>query len=189
MSIFSTTVMAFSMSADAFAVSIAKGIKLPNTRLREALRIGALFGLVEGVTPLIGWMLGVAASGFIQAIDHWIAFTILSLVGGKMIYESLRTAPPEDARPAEPYKAGRLLLTAVGTSLDAMAIGVTLAFLNVNILLVSGVIGLATFLMVTLGVLAGQFLGAKMGRLAETLGGLGLLFIGTKILFEHLGYV
>jgi putative Mn2+ efflux pump MntP len=186
MSILSTTILAFSMSADSFAAAISRGIKIRKPNLPQALRIGAVFGIVEAITPVIGWLLGMAANSFITAVDHWIAFIILSIVGGKMLMESL-SAPEEDANP----KGGlpMLILTAIGTSIDAMAVGVTLAFIDVNIWLSALAIGFATFLMATLGIMTGHYIGHRAGKWAEAIGGLGLIFIGTWILLEHLGYL
>lgn len=184
MNLIANTVLAFSMSADAFAVAVCKGAAIQKPRLKDALRIGAVFGCVEALTPIIGWLLGLAASSFIEAIDHWIAFGILTLIGGKMIFEGLQNKCPEEKKS---HKFHILALTAIGTSIDAMAVGVTLALLNANILLISAMIGMATFTMVTIGIMTGHYVGTKAGRVAEFLGGLCLILIGSKILTEHLG--
>jgi len=183
MNLFSIVVLAFSMSADAFAAALGKGSVLDRVRLGDALRVGLVFGIVEAITPVIGWAAGLAASAYITAIDHWIAFGLLSAIGGKMIWDSMRH-PTEPAR-AKRHSFGLLLMTAIGTSIDAMAVGVTLAFLNANIVVTALAIGLATFVMATIGILLGRVLGEKFGRIAETLGGVGLILIGTKILIEH----
>lgn len=185
MSMLSHTALAFSMSADAFAASVGKGVKLQRPRLSEALRIGAIFGVVEAITPLIGWAVGLAASRYIAAVDHWIAFAILLLVGGHMLYEAAQPAEP-DAEPKS-HKLSVLIFTAIGTSIDAMAVGVSLALLDVNILLMALMIGGATFLMASIGIMTGHYLGLRAGKAAEALGGLCLIAIGCKILFEHLG--
>ena len=184
MSIVSTTVLAFSMSADAFAASISKGAALQKPRLRDAAFIGLVFGGVETITPIIGWVAGLAASSFITSIDHWIAFLILGAVGGKMLFEGLQA---HKEKPAEPQRrTGRLVLTAIGTSIDAMAVGVTLAFMDLNIWVSALAIGFATFLMATIGIMTGHYIGAKAGRAAEALGGLALISIGSNILWQHL---
>jgi putative Mn2+ efflux pump MntP len=185
MSMISNTVIAFSMSADAFAASIGKGVALRKPTLKCALRIGFIFGLVETITPLIGWALGMMASGFISAIDHWVAFVILAAIGGKMIYEGLQREEEEERK--ETHGLLILILTAIGTSIDAMAVGVTLALMDVNIWMMALMIGGATFLMSTIGVMTGHLIGTKAGRGAEILGGLCLIGIGAKILLEHLG--
>jgi putative Mn2+ efflux pump MntP len=171
------------MSADAFAAALAKGAALDRPRLSEALRTGFVFGIIEAITPLIGWAAGLAASSYITAIDHWIAFTLLTALGAKMIWESVR-------RPDAPRKPSRhslrvLVATAIGTSIDAMAVGVTLAFIDADIVATVLAIGCATFLMTTVGILIGRLMGERFGRIAEAIGGIGLIVIGTKILIEH----
>jgi manganese efflux pump family protein len=183
MNLLSLIALAFSMSADAFAAALSKGAALNRPRFSQALRIGLLFGIVEGITPAIGWAAGVAAHTYIAAFDHWTAFLILGAIGAKMIWESLKPRQ-EEAGPSRQSFA-ILLLTAIGTSIDAMAAGVTLAFLNVNIAVAAAAIGLATFMMATLGIMIGRLAGAVFGRVAEGLGGVGLMLIGTKILIEH----
>jgi putative Mn2+ efflux pump MntP len=180
---FSIVVLAFSMSADAFAAALGKGSALDRPRLGDALRIGLVFGIVEAITPAIGWAAGLVASTYITAIDHWIAFPLLSAIGGKMFWDGTRR-PTEQARPQR-HSFGLLLMTAIGTSIDAMAVGVTFAFLNANIVVTALTIGLTTFVMATIGFLLGRVLGEKFGRIAEILGGVGLILIGTKILIEH----
>lgn len=183
MSILSNTLLAFSMSADAFAAAVSKGTSITKPQLSYALRVGAVFGAVETFTPLVGWLIGKAASGFIQEIDHWVAFTILAGIGCKMMYESL-----QKDRPEKPDRHGLkvLLLTAFGTSIDAMAVGAGLALLEVNIIMMALMIGMATFTMATIGIMAGHYLGMRAGRIAEALGGLCLIGIGSAILMEHL---
>ncbi len=188
MSIVSTTILAFSMSADAFAVSVAKGAALKHPRWREALRCGAIFGVVEAITPIVGWCLGLAASRYIAAIDHWVAFVILAIVGGKLVWESMH-ADAEETEKTKRHGLGMLVFTAVGTSIDALAVGVTLAFLDANIWINAAAIGSATFLMATIGIKAGHYLGSKTGKYAELGGGLALIAIGAHILLSHLGYL
>lgn len=187
MSFVSNTVLAFSMSADAFAASIGKGVALRKPSVGYALKIGALFGGIEAMTPLIGWVIGLAASRYIASIDHWVAFTILGLIGLKMIHESFACNEAEEK--SETHKVGLLVLTAIGTSIDSMAVGVTLALLNADILVIAGMIGFATFLMVTIGIMAGHYLGCRAGKIGEVLAGVCLIVIGSKILLEHLGYL
>jgi manganese efflux pump family protein len=184
MSIVSNSIIALSMSADAFAAAIGKGVVLQKPKLSYAMRIGLIFGGVETITPIIGWLLGLMASSFIAAIDHWVAFAILSIIGGKMIYEGLQS---HEVERKESHKLSVLILTAIGTSIDAMAIGATLALLNVNIWIMAAMIGAATFTMATIGVMTGHYIGTKAGKAAEILGGLCLIAIGTKILLDHLG--
>lgn len=175
------------MSADAFAVSVCKGASLQNPRLREAFRSGAIFGVVEAITPIIGWLIGLAASKHIEAIDHWVAFFILGVVGLKLMYEGIFGAEEEE-KPRS-HSLGMLIVTAIGTSIDAMAVGVTLAFLPVNIWVSAAAIGTATCLMVTIGIMTGHYIGSKIGKYAEILGGIGLIAIGTLILCEHMKWI
>jgi putative Mn2+ efflux pump MntP len=178
-----TVVLAFSMSADAFAAALGKGAALEKPRLSEALRTGVVFGVIEAITPVMGWAAGLAASSYITAIDHWIAFALLAAIGGKMIWESAR---PSDGRCKPDRHSLRILVaTAIGTSIDAMAVGVTLAFIDGDIVVTALAIGCATFSMATAGILIGRLIGAKFGRIAEAIGGFGLIVIGAQILIEH----
>lgn len=180
------TALAFSMSADAFAVSLCKGVALKRPRPVYAFRVGMIFGSIEALTPVIGWAVGMVAGKFIASIDHWVAFVILAGIGSKMIHESLGGKEEEKC---EVHKPHRLVLTAIGTSIDSMAVGVTLGLIEVNIWIIAAMIGVATCLMTTIGILAGHYVGLKAGRIAELLGGVCLIAIGTKILCEHMGWV
>lgn len=186
MSPFSILILALGMSVDALIASVGRGAAAGRPTVTTALRTGIVFGVVEAITPLIGWGLGVAASQFVQAVDHWIAFGLLAAVGGRMALHALRRDVEADAEtPRGGF--GTLIATAIGTSLDAMAVGVSLAFLEVNIVVIALAIGLATMVMSTGGVLAGRFIGARFGRYAEIAGGIALIGLGFSILVEHLG--
>jgi putative Mn2+ efflux pump MntP len=146
-----------------------------------------VFGVIEAITPLIGWGLGLAAAGFVEAVDHWIAFVLLSLVGGKMIWEAAKPHTDDD----DAASSGRggllaLVMMAVGTSIDAAAVGVSLAFIGVNIVPVALSIGCATFVMTTIGMTIGRAIGARFGKIAEVVGGIALIGLGIGILVEHL---
>lgn len=188
MSLYATLILAFAMSMDAFAAAVGKGAALHRPTLKEAIRTGLIFGVIEALTPLIGWAIGLAASQFIMAWDHWVAFTLLLVLGARMVMEGLRRPQQEEEKPS-PRRHGFLLLatTAVATSLDAMAVGVGLAFLQVNILLTALTIGAATTIMAASGILLGRFIGPVMGKWAEVVGGIVLIGIGCSILVEHLG--
>jgi putative Mn2+ efflux pump MntP len=185
----SILLLAFAMSTDAFAAAVGKGSALLKPRWSEALRTGAIFGVIEALTPLAGWALGYAASDYVKAWDHWIAFVLLLVLGGRMLLGALRAAHGEEE--AKPARHGFWLLVATGfaTSIDAMAVGVGLAFLDVSITTVALAIGLATFAMVTLGVMVGRLLGSIAGRWAEAVGGVLLIGIGSVILYEHLSAI
>jgi putative Mn2+ efflux pump MntP len=186
MNLVSTTLLALAMSTDAFAAAVGKGTALQKPRWSEALRTGLIFGAIEACTPLLGWLLGYAAAGLVKAWDHWIAFSVLGALGLRMLWAALQKS--DEAPAAKPERHGFWLLAVTGfaTSIDAMAVGVGLAFLDVEILPVAAAIGLATFAMVSLGVMVGRVLGAIAGRWAEAIGGLLLIGIGSVILFEHL---
>ncbi|MBA6243249.1 MULTISPECIES: manganese efflux pump MntP [Psychrobacter] len=180
--------LALSMSTDAFSVAISKGASLKNPRFTEAFRMGVIFGTIEAITPIIGWLIGHSATSFIdasfiEAWDHWVAFVILFALGLHMLYEGMK--PSDEAAPSR-HSFFKLALTAFGTSIDAMAVGVSLAFVKVNILLAAGLIGLATTVMVTLGVMLGKVLGSLIGHRAEVFGGVMLIAIGAWILLSHL---
>jgi putative Mn2+ efflux pump MntP len=183
MSFLPVLLLALSMSADAFAAALGKGARLNRPGLGEALRTGLIFGSIEAVTPVIGWALGKGASRFIADFDHWIAFGLLIAIGGKMIWDSLQRAEAEEK--PQRHTLAALAFTAVGTSIDALAVGVTLALIGANIIVNALAIGAATFTMVTIGVMTGRYLGEKFGRYAEAAGGVLLIVIGIKILLEH----
>lgn len=181
----SILLIGLAMSTDAFAAAVGKGAAMQRPGFGLALRTGALFGLVEGSTPVLGWLLGTAAARYVTAWDHWIAFGLLLLLGLHMIWHGIR---PDSAESA-PRRHGlwSMLVLALGTSIDAMAVGVSLAFLDVPIAVVALVIGLCTMVMVTIGILLGRVFGALVGRRAELAGGIVMIVIGAAILHEHLG--
>jgi putative Mn2+ efflux pump MntP len=179
--------LALAMSTDAFAAALGKGAAMEKPRFFQALRIGLLFGCIEAITPIIGWALGSLASKWISQWDHWVAFFLLLGLGGHMIWAGLHGDDDEEGGSAAPQSVVALALTAVATSIDAMAVGVGLAFINVNIVYAALSIGLATTVMVTIGVLLGRMLGAAIGKKAEIVGGVVLILVGAAILHEHLG--
>ena len=188
MSALSTALLSLSMSADAFAVSLGRGACYAKPRLLDAARTGAVFGCVEACAPVLGWLLGSIASSFIERVDHWFAFGILAVVGAKMIFESVSKNEACDCEGAGRTPSPLLLVvTAIGTSIDSMAVGVSLAFIEANILVTALCIGVATFTMSTTGIMIGHVIGTKLGRWAEAVGGVCLMGIGTKIVLEHLG--
>lgn len=177
--------LALAMSTDAFAAAVGKGASLHKPCLREALRTGAIFGTIEAITPVIGWAAGLAAAQFVQEWDHWIAFTLLLGLGLRMIWSGVREAEEVEEKPTQ-HSFWLLAITAVATSIDALAVGVGLAFINVNIISAALAIGLATMIMVTIGVMLGRVMGAVIGKRAEIIGGVVLIGIGSVILHEHL---
>lgn len=185
MNIISTVLIALAMSTDAFAAAVSKGAALHKPKMSEALRTGFIFGGIESITPLIGWGIGSIATKYVAAWDHWIAFTLLVVLGLHMIYEGLQTPDPTEDKPSQ-HSFIILAITAFATSIDAMAVGVSLAFVDVKIIFTAAAIGLATFTMVTIGVMLGRVLGLLVGKRAEILGGVILIAIGSYILYEHL---
>jgi len=180
-----TASLALAMSTDAFAAAVGKGAALQRPHLREALRTGLIFGVIEGLTPLLGWVLGNAAAPYVQAWDHWIAFVLLAVLGLRMIREGFSAPDLEDDKPAS-HGFWRLAITGVATSIDALIVGAGLAFIDANIVVTAAAIGFATFVMVTIGVMLGRGLGALVGKRAEIMGGLVLIVIGSLILYQHL---
>lgn len=186
MNLTATLLLALGMSMDAFAASIGKGATLHKPKFSEALRTGLIFGVIEMLTPLIGWGLGMLASQFVMAWSHWVAFILLVFLGGRMMLEGIRGGDDDEEQEA-PRRHGFWLLvtTAIATSLDAMAVGVGLAFLKVNIITTAVAIGCATFMMSTLGMMVGRFIGPMLGKRAEILGGVVLIAIGVQIMYAH----
>lgn len=187
----SVAVLAFGMSADACAAAMARGAST-RPSFSSAIKGGLVFGAIETLTPILGWALGLAASGYVAAIDHWVAFGLLAIVGGKMTIEgAARIGQPgvSDVENEDGVRAGyvTLVLTAIATSIDAAAVGVTLALVSVNIVSVALAIGLTTFVLATAGMLVGRSFGARFGPIVELIGGIGLIAIGTGILMEHTG--
>ena len=178
MNISATILLAFGMSMDAFAASIGKGATLHKPKFSDALRTGLIFGAIETLTPLIGWGLGMLASQFVLEWNHWIAFVLL-------VIEGFRGNGDEDDAPLQRHGFWLLVTTAIATSLDAMAVGVGLAFLQVNIIATALAIGCATLNMSTLGMMVGRFIGPLLGKRAEILGGIVLIGIGAQILWAH----
>lgn len=182
-------VLSLSMSTDAFAAAVGRGAS-HRPALGQALRAGLVFGVIEAITPIIGWSLGLIAAGLIEKIDHWIAFALLAVVGAHMIKEGL--SKPEAAGEGAPSRRSGLLAlvaTAVGTSIDAAAVGVGLAFIGANIWVIAASIGFTTFVLTTTGMLIGKAVGVRFGKTAELLGGVALIGIGLLILAEHLGWI
>ena len=175
--------VAVGLSMDAFAVSVCKGLSVPRATLRHSLICGVYFGLFQGLMPLLGWLLGVQFQSMITSIDHWIAFVLLAIIGGNMIRESREEGEDVDCS----FTPRAMLPLAVATSIDALAVGVTFAFLKVLILPAVAFIGVTTFLLSAVGVRVGAVFGARFRSGAELAGGVILVLMGLKILVEHLG--
>ncbi len=173
---------AFGLSMDCFAVALAAGIPGGPGRFRIAARVALAFGAFQGGMPVIGWLAGESVIGYISGIDHWIAFLLLAIVGVRMLWEGVSGG---EARTVS-LETGPLLLLAVATSIDALAVGISFAFLDTGILLPCLVIGLLTFAVSLSGALLGGVASERWGRVTEILGGVVLIGIGVRILIGHL---
>lgn len=189
MGILELLLIGVSLSMDAFAVSLCQGLSMPRLNWRHASVIALFFGGFQALMPVIGWLLGSQFAGYIQSFDHWVAFFLLLIIGGNMVREAF--APEEEAEDGcsagEHLDLKRLFLMAIATSIDALAIGVTFAFLEVVILEAAAVIGVTTFVISLLGVAIGNCFGTRYQKRAEITGGVILILLGAKILLEHLG--
>lgn len=184
MSLLSLFILAVGLSMDACAVSICKGLAMPKATLKKSMIVGLWFGGFQALMPAIGYLLGSQFEQYIVNIDHWIAFVLLAFIGGNMVKESLSHCPDE----ADDSLAIKdMFLLAVATSIDALAVGVTFAFLQVQIIPAVSFIGVVTFTLSTLGVKVGNIFGCRYKSKAELTGGIILILMGAKILLEHLG--
>ncbi len=179
--------LSLGLSVDAFAAALGKGATCDRPRFAQALRIGSVFGLFEAISPAIGWLIGRAVAGWVNSIGAWVAFALLAAVGGHMLWVAWADGHDEKGDDTR-KRAGsiRLALTAVATSIDAMAVGVSLAVLHVDILPACLVIGVVTTTVATTGVLLGRQAGERLGATAEALGGIVLIGVGALLLSQHL---
>ena len=183
MSVWELLIIAVGLSMDAFAVSICKGLSVQKIHLRYAFIVGLYFGGFQALMPALGYFLGTCFQDAITAYDHWIAFILLGIIGINMIREALNK---EEESCDASLAMGSMLLLAIATSIDALAVGVTFAFLQVQILPAISLIGLITFILSVIGVKTGAIFGCRYKSRAELTGGCILLLMGTKILIEHL---
>ncbi len=183
MSLFELFILAVGLSMDAMAVAICKGLSVQKLKARHALITGLYFGGFQAAMPLVGYFLGKQFRSYITNIDHWIAFILLALIGANMIKESFGSAEEVNAS----FSPRAMLPMAIATSIDALAVGVTFAFLQVKIVLAVSFIGVITFSLSMVGVLIGHIFGARYKSRAELVGGIVLILMGLKILLEHLG--
>lgn len=176
-------ILAVGLSMDAFAVAICKGLSIEKLKFKHAVWVGLWFGAFQALMPLAGYFLGAQFSDRITAVDHWIAFALLAVIGGNMIKEAFSS---EGENSDACLSAKAMFPLAVATSVDALAVGVTLAFLNVNIAAAVSFIGIVTFVISSVGVKIGNVFGAKYKSKAEIAGGIILILLAVKILIEHL---
>lgn len=184
MDLFTLFILAVGLSMDAFAVSICKGLAMKKATKKDMLTVGVWFGGFQALMPAIGYLLGSTFKDKITAIDHWIAFILLGLIGANMIKEALSK---EEENTSSSLKFKDMFMLAIATSIDALAVGITFSFLNVNIIFAVTFIGITTFLISAVGVKIGNIFGTKYKSKAEITGGVILILLGFKILFEHLG--
>lgn len=189
MSLIEVFMIGVSLSMDAFAVAICKGLNMKKINYLHTVIIALFFGGFQALMPLIGWLLGRQFQKYIANIDHWIIFALLALIGGNMIKESFGNNEDDSCDScAEKLNLKELTLMSIATSIDALAIGITFAFLKVSILPSVILIGCTTFTLSLIAVFIGNYFGAKYKNKAEFVGGLVLILIGTKTLLEHLGF-
>lgn len=181
--------MGVGLSMDAFAVSVCKGLAMRKVNKKQAIVIGLFFGGFQALMPLLGWSLGIQFEQYITSIDHWIAFILLGFIGGKMIVEAVK---PDDESVEvkemdQPLNIKEMFVLAIATSIDALAVGITFAFLGYPIVESIVIIGITTFVISIIGVYIGNFFGSMYKKKAELAGGIILVLLGNKILLEHLG--
>ena len=186
---FTLLLMGVGLSMDAFAVSICKGLSMRKVNKKQCLVIGLFFGGFQALMPFIGWVLGSQFEQYITSIDHWIAFILLGFIGGKMVVEAIRDKDEavEVGKMDPPLDLKEMFILAIATSIDALAVGITFAFLQVPIVEAVSIIGITTFVISVIGVYVGNFFGNRYKKKAELAGGIILILIGVKILLEHLG--
>lgn len=186
MSIWEILLIGAGLSMDAFAVSVCKGLASGKPKPIHYLCVALWFGGFQALMPSLGYLLGSAFEKYITAVDHWIAFVLLGLIGGKMLYDGIKN---DDEKTDTSFGFKSMLLLAVATSIDALAIGITFALMEVNIFIAAAIIGVTTALISAAGLKAGSVFGAKYKARAEIAGGIILILIGIKILLEHLDVI
>lgn len=186
MGFFEIVLIGLGLAMDAFAVSICKGLSMKKMNWKNAIIIALYFGIFQALMPIIGYFLGTTFSNLVENVDHWIAFILLAIVGGNMIKDSF---DDECEKRNEKVDFKTMIVLAIATSIDALAVGVTFAFFKTNIILSVFIIGIITFILSLVGVKIGNRFGDKFQNKAELTGGIILIIIGTKILLEHLGII
>lgn len=175
------------LSMDAFAIAICKGLGMRKLNLKQGVVIALFFGGFQALMPMLGWLLGSQFEAYIVSVDHWIAFVLLSFIGGKMIWDAVKGG--DDGEGSYGFSIKELFLLSIATSIDALAVGVTFAFLRTPILSSAFIIGCTTFVISLAGVFIGHKFGSRFEKGAEITGGVMLILIGFKILLEHLGII
>lgn len=182
--IIQAVMLGIGLAMDAFSVSVSDGMLLGRVKLKNAIKIALFFGVFQFIMPVLGYLAGTTFSGIIEAYDHFVAFALLAIIGGKMIFEAFGDEEKESS-PTDPLAFKTLLILAVATSIDALAVGITFATLQAPVITSSAIIGIVTFAISLSGVYLGGKFGDIFGRKASVIGGLILIAIGAKILIEH----
>lgn len=186
MGILEILLLSIGLAMDAFAVSICKGLSMKKMNWKNAVIIALYFGIFQAVMPLIGYFLGMTFESIVTTFDHWVAFALLTLIGGGMIKDSF---DDEEEKKNDKVDLKTMVVLALATSIDALAVGITFAFFDVNIVIAVSIIGAITFVISILGVKIGNRFGDKYQNKAELMGGIILVLLGFKILLEHLGII
>ncbi|MBQ8299721.1 MAG: manganese efflux pump [Clostridia bacterium] len=186
MNLIGIILIAIGLAMDAFAVAVCKGLSIPKLEVKNAIKVGAYFGAFQGMMPIIGYFLGISFEKTVSRVDHWIAFFLLGFIGANMIKEAFCKCENDTN---DKLDVKTMITLAVATSIDALTVGVTFAFLQVNIWIAALMIGIITFVLSMVGVKIGNKFGNKYGKKAELFGGFILIIMGTKILLEHLSII
>ena len=188
MGFFEIFMIGVGLSMDAFAASVCKGLNMRRMNIKNMLVIGLFFGGFQALMPAVGWVLGKQFENYITSVDHWVAFALLVFIGGKMIYDVFEDKGEDDyGEKTVRVDVKEIFTLAIATSIDALAVGISFAFLQVDIVKAASVIGITTFLLSAVGVAVGNIFGAKYEKKATLAGGIILVLIGLKILLEHMG--
>lgn len=186
MSFASILLLAVGLAMDAAAVAAGRGLAVPRVLPRHVVRVALFFGGFQALMPLLGWLVGARFGTLVESWDHWIAFVLLGAIGGKMLWEAHAGGPDAEQGPGDPFGLRVMLVLAIATSVDALAVGITLPMLGAPLLLSLVTIGVTTAALSVAGLYAGRRFGALLGRRLDLVGGLVLIGLGTKILIEHL---
>ena len=189
MSIWEVLIIAVGLSMDAFAVALCKGLSMKKLNIKYGIIIALFFGVFQALMPLIGWFISSRFEKYIKAYDHWIAFAILLIIGAKMIIDAIKESRDPEKETEFRFKVTEMLILAVATSIDALAVGVSFGLLEINIWSSISIIGCVTFILSFIGVIIGNFFGSRFKTKAEIAGGIILILLGVKILLEHLGII
>lgn len=185
MGIYQLVILAISLSMDAFAISICKGLALGRIKARQAAVVGLYFGISQATMPTLGYFLGISFRSYIESFDHWIAFGLLAFLGARMVIEALRSGGDDECSASLGVR--EMTLLAIATSIDALAAGISLSVLGADIVTAASFIGIITFTLSFIGVYVGGIFGEKWKKPAEIAGGLALICLGIKVLADHLG--